>query len=75
MLPLMPLGSLVLALRELSMSFIRFANDFLGLLSRQAHFRFELEPDKFAVLFVWIHLSHLLSGTCLSNVLRRLKRG
>jgi len=34
MLPLMPLDSLVLALGELSMSFIRFANDFLSLLPR-----------------------------------------
>ena len=66
---LAPLSSLVLAFRQLSVGFIRFANDFLSLLSRQAHFRFELEPDKFAVLFVWIHLSHQLAGAWHSNEL------
>ena len=52
-----------LAFGELSVSFIGFANDFLSLLSCQAFLRFELEPEKFAVLFVRIHRSHLLSGT------------
>ena len=59
---LAPLSSLVLAFRQLSVGFIRFADDFLSLLPGQALFRFEFELGKFAVLFVWIHLSHLLSG-------------
>ena len=56
-------GCVALAFGELSVSFIGFADDFLSLLSCQAFLRFELEPEKFAVLFVRIHRSHLLSGT------------
>ena len=41
------------------MRFIRLSNDFLCLLSRQALLCLELEFRKFAMLLVWIHLSHL----------------
>ena len=58
----MSLSSLVLALRELSMSFIRFANDFLSLFPREALLGFEFELDQLAVLFVWIHRFTPLSG-------------
>ena len=44
------------------MRFIRLSNDFLSLLSRQALLCLELEFHKFAMLLVWIHLSHLLVG-------------
>jgi hypothetical protein len=48
-------GGVVMALGELLVSFIGFANDFLGLLSCQALLSLDLEFDQFPVLFVGVH--------------------
>ena len=42
------------------MGLIGFADDFLSLLSRQTLLCFDLEFDKFSVLFIGVHSSHLL---------------
>ncbi len=48
-------GGVVMAFGELLVSFIGFANDFLGLLSCQALLSLDLEFDQFPVLFVGVH--------------------
>ena len=50
-----------MAFGELLVSFIGFANDFLSLLPGQALFSFDLEFDKFSMLFVWVHRFDLIS--------------
>ena len=49
-----------MAFRELPVGFVGFANDFLSLLPGQALFSLDLEFDKFSVLFIGVHSSHLL---------------
>jgi|TARA_B100001121_G_scaffold31801_1_gene26476 hypothetical protein len=50
-----------MAFRELPVGFVGFANDFLSLLPGQALFSFDLEFDKFSMLFVWVHRFDLIS--------------